>query len=75
MGGVWDPQAGLVNVLLHVVGIDGPRWLSDPQWALSAVILMRYWTIGTAMVLFLGARTAVDPELYEAGAPRRSVGE
>jgi multiple sugar transport system permease protein len=66
MGGVWDPQAGLANVLLSMVGIDGPRWLDDPSWALSAVILMRYWTIGTAMLLFLGARAAVDVELYEA---------
>ena len=66
MGGVWDPQAGLVNGVLRLMGLTGPHWLNDPQWALSAVILMRYWTIGTGMLLFLGARAAVDPELYEA---------
>ena len=66
MSGVWDPQAGLVNGVLQLMGLTGPHWLNDPQWALSAVILMRYWTIGTGMLLFLGARAAVDPKLYEA---------
>lgn len=66
MSGVWNPQSGLANGLLRLIGVTGPAWLNDPRWALSAVILMRYWTIGTAMLLFLGARAAVDPQLYEA---------
>lgn len=66
MAGVWNPQYGLANGLLRLVGISGPQWLNDPHWALAAVVLTRYWTVGTAMLLFLGARVAVDPQLYEA---------
>jgi multiple sugar transport system permease protein len=66
MTGVWNPQAGLANGILRIVGVHGPAWVDDPRWAFAAVILMRYWTIGTAMLLFLGARAGVDPQLYEA---------
>lgn len=65
MSGVWDPQYGLVNAVLKLIGIAGPPWLTSGRWALVAVILMQYWTIGTIMLLFLGARNSVSPELYE----------
>lgn len=65
MVGVWDPQYGLVNGILKLVGIAGPPWLTSGRWALVAVVLMQYWTIGTMMLLFLGARYSVAPELYE----------
>lgn len=63
---VWTPDYGLVNASLRLVGVHGPGWLASTQWALPAVILMRYWTIGTLMLLFLGARASVSPEYYEA---------
>jgi multiple sugar transport system permease protein len=62
---VWATN-GLVNSLLNAVGIDGPTWFSDPNAALPALIISRYWTIGTAILLFMGARASVPRELYEA---------
>ena len=33
---ILHPDVGLINTLLSYIGIDGPRWLVDPDWALSA---------------------------------------
>ena len=33
-----NPTAGLVNTLLAQVGIEGPRWLLDPDWAPSVLV-------------------------------------
>lgn len=63
---VWTQNYGLVDAALHLVGIRGPGWIDSPQSALPAVILMRYWTVGTMLLLFLGARANVPAEYYEA---------
>ena len=63
---VWTPNYGLVNSVLNMVGIQGPGWIDSQQWALPAVILMRYWTVGTLMLLFLGSRASVPLEYYES---------
>lgn len=66
IGQIWNPSFGLVNVGLGMLGIEGPRWLQAADSALPALILMRYWTIGNVMLLFLGARSNVPEELHEA---------
>lgn len=66
---VWilDPRYGLINYGLGLLGFDGPRWLSDPQWAMPALIIMNVWrTMGYDMVIFLAGLSAIPRELYEA---------
>jgi multiple sugar transport system permease protein len=65
---IFNPQGGLLNTLLGYIGIQGPRWLIDPQWALPALLLMTFWGWGRAMVIFLAGLQGVPPELYEAAA-------
>jgi multiple sugar transport system permease protein len=62
------PTAGLINLLLGAVGIQGPRWLLDPNWALPALIMMSFWGWGRSMVLFLGGLGSIPAELYEAAS-------
>lgn len=57
---------GLVNTLLLAFGIQGPTWLSDPDYAIWIICLLRVWQFGSAMVLFLAALKGVPEELYEA---------
>ena len=57
---------GVVNTLLGYFGIQGPTWLSDPQFAIWIICLLRVWQFGSAMVLFLAALKGVPEELYEA---------
>jgi len=61
-----NPDGGLVNLALAAFGVQGPRWLMYPNWALPALILMSFWGWGRSMVLFLGALQAIPQEIYEA---------
>jgi multiple sugar transport system permease protein len=62
-----DPEAGLANVLLGVVGVDGPNWLNDSRLALPSLIVMTVWrNLGFLMVVFLAGLQAIPIELYES---------
>ena len=57
---------GLVNSMLKLIGISGPSWLADPDFALFIISLLRVWQFGSAMVIFLAALKGVPEDLYEA---------
>lgn len=62
-----DPGTGFVNVTLRSIGIQGPAWLSDPQWALIAVILVGVWKrVGFNMVVYLAGLQTIPVTYYEA---------
>jgi multiple sugar transport system permease protein len=63
---MFNPRAGLINTLLSFVGVQGPRWLQDPQWALPALIIMSLWGIGRSMVIYLAGLKDIPRPLYEA---------
>ncbi|MBI1297418.1 ABC transporter permease subunit [bacterium] len=69
-----NPRGGLVNLALDLVGINGPRWLLDPDWALFALVLMSFWGWGRAMVIYLAGLQSIPAELYEAAAIDGSSG-
>ena len=63
------PSTGLINRALDVVGIDGPRWLTDPQIALLSVALVDVWQgVGLALVIFIAGIMSVPRELYQSVA-------
>ena len=62
------PEAGLVNAFLAIFGIDGPRWLTDPNTALYALWMMSIWGLGRTAIIFLAGLKNVPRELYEAAA-------
>ncbi len=57
---------GLINAFLGIFGVQGPNWLSDTNYALFIISLLRVWQFGSAMVLFLAALKGVPQDLYEA---------
>jgi multiple sugar transport system permease protein len=62
-----DPEAGLVNNLLGLVGVDGPGWLQDTRTSLASIIVMAAWrNFGSLMVIFLAALQGIPGDLYEA---------
>jgi multiple sugar transport system permease protein len=64
---MYDPYLGLVNQGLHWIGLQGPNWLSDPRWAMPALILMSVWKgFGYNMVLFLAGLQGIPSTIYEA---------
>jgi len=65
---ILNPDVGLINTLLSYVGIQGPRWLADPQWALPALLMMSLWGLGRSMVIYLASLQGIPEHLYEAAA-------
>jgi multiple sugar transport system permease protein len=62
-----DPGSGLVNTLLRQIGVKGPAWLTDPRFALLAVILVGVWKrVGFNMVIFLAGLQTIPRTYYEA---------
>ena len=70
-GVVWkylfDPSQGVINRFIETFGIGGPNWLSDPTWALLAVIMVGIWKrVGFNMVVYLAALQGIPRSYYEA---------
>ncbi|NUT36591.1 MAG: sugar ABC transporter permease [Hamadaea sp.] len=64
---MFEPNIGLFNAVLAMVGVDGPAWLSDPDFAMPAVIAVSVWKgIGLKMLIYLAALQSIPPEMYEA---------
>lgn len=62
------PNLGPVNGYLELLGIEGPRWFTDRQWALPSTVIVSVWMQlgGNAMLIFLAGLQGVPEELYEA---------
>ncbi|MFD3510021.1 carbohydrate ABC transporter permease [Nocardia sp. NPDC058666] len=65
---IFDPSFGLVQDLLHRVGVDNvPDFYQDPDWALFMVTITYIWkNLGYAFVIYLAALQGVRAELLEA---------
>lgn len=61
-----NPEYGLVNKALAVVGIQGSAWLNDRTWAKPGFIVMDLWSVGGGMIIYLAALQGVPQHLYEA---------
>jgi multiple sugar transport system permease protein len=59
---------GLVNQVLLFFGIEGPSWISEPQYALGTLIVLEVWQFGAPMVIFLAGLRQIPREYYEAAA-------
>ena len=59
---------GLVNRVLEIVGINGPSWISTPQYALDTLIVLHIWQFGAAMLIFLAGLKQIPQDLYDAAS-------
>jgi ABC-type sugar transport system permease subunit len=63
---IFNSELGLLNALLHWLGLPKVLWLQDSRWAMPALIIMSLWTIGGSMVIFLAGLQGIPQHLYEA---------
>jgi ABC-type sugar transport system permease subunit len=63
----YDPDAGLFNKVLGLVGLGPYPWLQSPHSAMLSLVIEATWaSMGAAVLIYLAAITRVRPELYEA---------
>ncbi|MDM7831622.1 carbohydrate ABC transporter permease [Cellulomonas edaphi] len=69
-GYVLDTQSGVLNHLLHTIGISSDvPWTVDVPWVwVSLVGVTVWWTSGLNTVIFLAGLKGINSELYEAAA-------
>lgn len=57
---------GVVNQLLARIGIEGPSWISHPDYIVYTIVTLSVWQFGSAMVIFLAGLKQIPADLYEA---------
>lgn len=64
---IYNPQYGLLNFLLGLVGIEGPSWLTSTTWAMPAIIITSIWKgLGFNMLIYLAGLQSIPESYYEA---------
>jgi raffinose/stachyose/melibiose transport system permease protein len=62
-----QPDIGLIDRALGVVGLHGPAWLVDPHLALLSVALVDIWKgVGLATVIYIAGIVSIPREFYDA---------
>ncbi|MBP1988508.1 carbohydrate ABC transporter permease [Paenibacillus eucommiae] len=64
---IYNPQTGLFNALLGLLGIPGLKWIYDPSTAVASIALMGIWLqAGYNTVFYLAALQNIPKTIYEA---------
>ncbi|MCS6846118.1 MAG: sugar ABC transporter permease [Anaerolineae bacterium] len=63
---IFNYRSGLLNIGLGFLGIQGPNWLRDRNWALFSIMLMSLWSVGWYLPIWLSGLQGIPTELYEA---------
>lgn len=63
---ILNPGTGIFNSMLRWVGLQGPNWLRDPNWAKPSLILLLLWGMGGTIVIYLSGLQDVPVTLIEA---------
>ena len=73
---MFNPSIGLLNKIATAVQLPAINWLTEPHWAMVAVVMTSVWMhLGFTFLIFFGALQSVPKTLYDAadvaGASRR----
>ncbi|OPA74068.1 ABC transporter permease [Paenibacillus selenitireducens] len=59
---------GFISKFLAIFGMEGIGLVSNPDTALSTLVLLQAWQFGSAMIIFLAGLKQIPKELYEASS-------
>jgi len=64
---LYNPEFGILNFILNLIGLPSKQWLSDPKLAMPCIAIMSIWHgMGYDMVIFLAGLKGIPTQLYEA---------
>ena len=63
---MFNSQIGIFNYLLSIIGIQGPNWLTDPNWSMPSIIIMTVTFCGSMMLIFLAGLQDIPESVIEA---------
>ncbi len=78
---ILQPDVGILNSALALIGIRGPKWLASVEWAMPSLVMISLWNGigGNRMLIFLAGLQSIPETLYEAaeldgaGAVRKAI--
>jgi multiple sugar transport system permease protein len=59
---------GVINTLLWQFGIEGPSWISNPDYSLYTLVILAVWQFGSPMIIFLAGLRQIPTDMYEAAS-------
>ena len=66
---IYEPNFGVINSALRLIGIQGPAWLGNTKWAMRAVVIEAIWAgLGFNIVIYLSGLQNISREYYEAAS-------
>ncbi len=66
---IYSPRGGLLNEALGLFGIPAQRWISDPFWSMTSIVIMSVWQgLGTTVIIFLAGLQGIPQEYHDAAA-------
>ena len=64
---IFDPDFGLSGQLFNLFGLQSPRWLLTPGYAIWIIISLSVWrSIGYIMLIYASGLSRISEEIYEA---------
>jgi multiple sugar transport system permease protein len=64
---MFNTQSGPIVAGFNLFGGQGPDWLGDPSYAMTAIAIMTTWQgIGYGMTIYLAGLQGIPSQLYEA---------
>jgi len=65
---LFTTRNGLIDSIIHgIFRVQGPEWLSAPQWAMPSIIIVAVWQgFGYNMLLFTAGLHAIPETFYDA---------
>ncbi len=66
---IFEPETGIANWVLSLVGLSGLEWTSSSTWAMPAIIIVSVWKgLGWTMIFYLNALRKIPTDIYEAAS-------
>jgi multiple sugar transport system permease protein len=66
---IYSPRGGLLNEALGLFGVSPQKWISDPFWSMTSIVIMSVWQgLGTTVIIFLAGLQGIPQEYHDAAS-------